>query len=100
VKELDWLSLMLLAGNLADTPRPLAPGERITLRRYLRRCLPSLQGREIAARLRARELHLWIDGRPATDSRVLVERASRVLVYVRQGNGVRIVEPDPEAWLN
>jgi hypothetical protein len=100
VRKLDWLSLTLLAGNLADTPKRLAPGERITLRRYLQRCLPPLYSREIAARLRARELHLWIDDRPAADGNVLVERASRVLVYVRQGDGVRLVEPDPAAGLN
>jgi hypothetical protein len=100
MRELDWLSLVFLAGNLADTTRRVAPGERITLRRYLQRCLPSPYGREIAGRLRARELHLWIDGRPAADTSVLVERASRVLVYVRQGDGVRIVESDPEAGLN
>jgi hypothetical protein len=100
VRELDSLALVLLAGNLADTPRRLARGERITLRRYLQRCLPSPYGQEIAARLRARELHLWVDGRPATDTSVLVERTSRVLLYVRQGNGVWIIEADPEAGLN
>jgi hypothetical protein len=41
MEQLDWLSLACLAGNLADTPRRLAPGERITLQRYLRWCLPS-----------------------------------------------------------
>jgi hypothetical protein len=100
VKKLDWLSLTLLAGNLAATPRRLAPGERVTLRRYLQRCLPSPHCREIAARLRARELYLWIDGRPAADANILVERDSRMLIYVRQRDGVRIVDPDPEAWLN
>jgi hypothetical protein len=78
---------MLVAGNLADTQKRLAPGERITLRRFLQRCLPSPYWREIAARFRARQLYLWIDGRPAADVNVLVERDSRVLVYVRQGGG-------------
>jgi hypothetical protein len=99
VKKLDWLSLTLLAANLADTAKRLAPGERITLRRYLQRCLPPPYSREIAARLRARELHFWVDGWPAHVN-VLVERASRVLVYVRQGDAVRIVDPDPAAGLN
>lgn len=98
--KLDWLSLTVLAGNLADAPKRLALGERITLRRYLRRCLPSPYWREIAARLRAGELYLWIDGQPAVDVNVLVERDSRVLVYVRQDDGVRIVDPDPETTLN
>jgi hypothetical protein len=100
VKKLDWLSLMLLAGNLADTRKRLAPGERVTLGRYLRRCLPPLYGREIARQLRTGELYLWIDGRPAVGTDVLVQRDSRVLVYVRQGDTVRIVDPDPEAALN
>jgi hypothetical protein len=34
------------------------------------------------------------------DTNVLVERDSRVLLYIRHGVGVRIVEPDPEASLN
>jgi hypothetical protein len=100
VETLDWLSLTLLAGNLADTRKRLAPGERITLRRYLQRCLPPPYSREIAARLRARELYLWIDGRPAAGLDVLMQRDSSVLIYVRLSEGVRIVEPDPEAMLN
>jgi hypothetical protein len=100
VKKLDWFYLTLLAGNLADARKRLAPGERITLRRFLQRCLPRPYWREIAARLRARELHLWVDGRSAADVNVLIERTSRVLVYVRQGDGVRIVDPDPAAVLN
>lgn len=78
MKRLDWLSLMLLAANVADTSTRLAPGERITLRRYLRRCLPPPYDREIAARLRARELYLWVDGQPAVDTNVLVEHESQV----------------------
>jgi hypothetical protein len=100
VERLDLVSLACLAANLADTPRRLAPGERITLRRYLRRCLPPPYAREIRARLRAKELYLGVDGRPVTHTGILLERESRVLVYVRQGGGVLIVEPDPEAGLN
>lgn len=101
-KKLDWLELALLAGTLAATRGSLAAGERLTLRRYLRRRLPAACAREIAARLRAREFHLWVDGRPvaATDRDVRVERDSRVVVYVRTGQGVPIVDPDPEATLN
>jgi outer membrane biogenesis lipoprotein LolB len=51
-------------------------------------------------RLRAWELCLWIDGRPAPDTDVLVEQASRVVLYVHQGNTVRLVDPDPQAALN
>ena len=100
MKRLDWLSLRLLAANVADTSTRLAPGERVTLRHYLRRCLPSPYDREVAARLRARELSLWVDGQPAVDANVLVERQSQVLMYVQQGDGVRIIEADPEAGLN
>lgn len=102
MQKLDWLCLMLLAGNLVATQESLRAGERVTLRWYLRRRLPAAHAREIATRLRAREFYLWIDGRSvvASDPDVLVERDSRVLVYVRTGNGLRIVEPDPEAALN
>jgi hypothetical protein len=99
-ERLDWISLVCLAANLAETPRRLAPGERITLGRCLRRCLPFPFAREIRARLRAQELYLSVDGRPVTHTGILLGRESRVVVYVRQGGGVLIVEPDPEAGLN
>jgi hypothetical protein len=102
MQRLDWLCLTLLAGNLAATREALEPGERVTLRRYLQRRLPATYAREIAARLRAREFYLWIDGRPVVyaDLDVVVERDSRVLLFVRTANAVRIIEPDPEAALN
>jgi hypothetical protein len=100
---LDTLCLMIMAGNLAKTRTTIDPGERLTIRRYLRRrIVPLRYARETAAELRAGEFLLWIDGRIVVDpdTPVLIERDSRVLVCALRGERLWFIEPDFVAALN
>jgi hypothetical protein len=86
---------------LARTAVTVLPGERLSVRQYLRRRLPRVHAREVANTLRAGQLHLWVDGRLVRDlKRKVIEPDSQVLLYVRASDAVQLVALPAEVWLN